>query len=413
MASAPLGVSELTTVAVQQHPAVRSAKAKQNAADLGVDTAKWQYWPTPSFGLERVQADRTLPGQKDQTVGVFGLRLPVWNGGRLDAGLRRAESRALQTQSESQEVLQSLALRVIQAWSEAVVAMRKIEAQGQSLQAHQRLLQMVERRAAEGASARADVALAQSRIDLLNADIQLLETQRDAALDKLRALTALPLQSDQLSRRHELPVFDANELTVFLDKAKAASPTLRKTQLQVLVADAEVASAKAALMPDLSLRLEHQQGNTSITAPSSTNRVFLSLNSNFGAGLSSVSGVELASAQRMAAQEEVAVQEQLLKEQVQQDWSLIKASELRLRGLTSASQAAADVLESYERQFLAGRKQWLDLMNAVREQAQTTVQLADAKGALELSSLRLTLLAGGVNALLQVKTADTEEKAPQ
>jgi len=96
-------------------------------------------------------------------------------------------------------------------------------------------------------------------------------------------------------------------------------------------------------------------------------------------------------------------QEQVLAEQVQLDFTLVQAAQARLRGLTLATQASADVLDSYERQFLAGRKQWLDLMNAAREQAQSESQLADAMGALELSSLRLVLWTGGVDALLQVK----------
>jgi adhesin transport system outer membrane protein len=92
-----------------------------------------------------------------------------------------------------------------------------------------------------------------------------------------------------------------------------------------------------------------------------------------------------------------------LSEQIQLDWALIKAANLRIRGLTLAAAAGVEVLESYERQFLAGRKQWIDLMNAVREQAQTQSQLADATVAQELSSLRLLLLSAGEEALLAVK----------
>ena len=66
----------------------------------------------------------------------------------------------------------------------------------------------------------------------------------------------------------------------------------------------------------------------------------------------------------------------------------------------SANRASVEVLDSYERQFLAGRKQWLDLMNAAREQAQSESQLADALGALQLSGWRLALWMAGVDRLL-------------
>ena len=48
-----------------------------------------------------------------------------------------------------------------------------------------------------------------------------------------------------------------------------------------------------------------------------------------------------------------------------------------------------------QRQYLVGRKSWLDLMNAVRERAQTKVQLADAEGSLVAASRRLMVYIDG------------------
>jgi adhesin transport system outer membrane protein len=54
---------------------------------------------------------------------------------------------------------------------------------------------------------------------------------------------------------------------------------------------------------------------------------------------------------------------------------------------------------SYERQFLAGRKSWLDVMNAARELAQTETQLADLVSTQVLVTWRLVLNTGGVDAI--------------
>jgi len=388
---------------LSHHPSVRGAAAKNQSAQLGVEAAKWQYWPTPSFGVERVQGGTATLGQGDRTVGVLGLSQPLWNGGRVGFGVKRAELLALQAQAEGEEVRQSLASRVIQAWSDAVVAMQKIDAQEQSLQAHIRLLQMVERRQAEGVSAQADVALARSRLDLLQADVEVLKSQRDNALDKLRLLTDSQIKSEHLARGHQLTAFSELALAELLEQAKQLSPQLKKNQHLIDVARSDVDVAKASLKPELSLRYEHQQSSNNTAGPTSNNRVFLSLNSNLGAGLSRLTGIGQAVSQVNAAEEELSVQRQALSEQVQLDWALIKAAKLRIKGLTLAAAAGVEVLESYERQFLAGRKQWIDLMNAVREQAQTQSQLADAMVAQELSSLRLILLSAGEEALLAVK----------
>jgi adhesin transport system outer membrane protein len=412
-ASGAIGIADLTQATLANHPLVRSASAKSVASQTEVDAAKWQFWPTPSLGLERVQSSSSQATQGDKNIGVFRLQQPLWTGGRLTSGLDRAEARALVAQAEAEEVRQSLALRVIQAWSEAVVAIRKLEAQNESLAFHQRLHDMVMRRLNEGASAQADALLARSRIDVLTAEIQLLTTQRDSAIDRLRLLTQSSVSSQDLVLAHQKPTFTQASLIDLISRARQASPQLQKTNFAVDVARAEVGVAKSSLMPEVSLRYEHQNGNLNFADARSTNRFFLSLNSTLGAGLSSISGVNVASAQLNSALEEVAVQDQILSEQIQQDFILVQAANTRLQALQAASRASTDVLQSYERQFLAGRKQWLDLMNAAREQAQSQSQVADAMGALELSSLRLVLLSGGVDALLNVKPEPGASKAAQ
>ena len=316
-ASGAIGVADLTFATLSHHPSVRGAAAKNQSAQLGIEAAKWQYWPTPSFGVERIQGGSAALGQGDRTVGVLGLNQPVWNGGRLAFGVKRAELLALQAEAEADEVRQSLASRVIQAWSDAVVAMQKIDVQVQSLEAHERLLQMVERRHAEGVSAKADVALARSRLDLLQADIEVLKSQRDNAIDKLRLLTDSQIKYEHLARGHELTAFSGLAMADVLDQAKQLSPQLKKNQHLIDVARTDVDVAKASLKPELSLRYEHQQSSNNSAGPLSNNRVFLSLNSNLGAGLSRLTGIGQAVSQVNAAEEELSVQRQALSEQVQ------------------------------------------------------------------------------------------------
>jgi adhesin transport system outer membrane protein len=399
------GIAELTRATMEQHPSLRGASARVNAAQTNVDAAKWQFWPSPSLSVEGVQSDSNQSQLGDKSVSVFRLQQPVWTGGRLTNGLKRAEAGVLVAQAESDAVRQSLALRLIEAWSESVVSIRKIEAQKLSLESHLRLLAMVERRFAEGASALSDAMLARSRIDAIQAEIQLLQTQRDSALDKLRLLSRLDLTDLNLVMSHQSPADIQRSLAELLERAKEVSPQIMKARHAVDVARADAGTAKASLMPEVVLRYEYQAGNYNDARLPNAGKLFLALNSSLGAGLSSFAGVNSALAQLDAATEEVTVQEQALFEQVQLDHGLIRAAESRVKALTTAKKASDDVFESYERQFLAGRKQWLDLMNAAREQAQSVSQLADAMGALELSRLRLLLMVAGVEELQKVSPA--------
>jgi len=67
----------------------------------------------------------------------------------------------------------------------------------------------------------------------------------------------------------------------------------------------------------------------------------------------------------------------MVREQLRSDLALVESFELRLQALEIATQTAEDVYLSYERQFLTGRKSWLDVMNSARDLQQARLQLAD------------------------------------
>lgn len=395
-------VPELIGAAFAHHPLLRSQQGRRDAAQAGTEAARWQFWPTPSIEAERTTAfGGNSVARSNDTVTTLRLQQPLWTGGRLTGNLSRAEARTRAADAEFQEAKQQLALRVSQAWSEVLVAQYKLQAYQNGRAIHQRLLALVHRRQAEGVSAEADVALAGSRLSTLQAELDAVTAQSDTALERLRSLTGRPLRTETLAQGQlpKLPVH-AITLAALLDASRALSPQLAKARSQAQVAQAEVEIARAALSPEVYLRLERQFGSTTVSQQAPQSRIFVGVSSSFGSGLSSLSGVESALAQQRAALEEEQVQKLALQEQVQADHTLALAAQARRAGLEGARRATAEVSESYERQFLAGRKQWQDLMNAAREQTQSEVQLADAVGAQQLASWRLAVYSRGVDAVI-------------
>jgi adhesin transport system outer membrane protein len=74
-------------------------------------------------------------------------------------------------------------------------------------------------------------------------------------------------------------------------------------------------------------------------------------------------------------------QRRALREQIVHAYRLHKSIPERKRLLTSALASSQLALESFERQFAAGRKSWLDLITAARDVAMHEAQIADLKGA--------------------------------
>lgn len=396
----------LIAEALARHPTLRSQQELVQAARAGVDAARWQFWPTPSVAIEQAGGsgdDPALAG--DKRVTVLRLQQPLWTGGRLTANLDKAQARALAAQSDVEIARQQLALRVLQAWVDAVVAHLKVLAQERSLRTHEQLLALVRRRTSEGVSAEADVELARSRLEGVGADLAASRAQRDAALERLAVLAGEPaIAARELPASGDLPLPAAADAqrpaAIALQAALAVSPQCAKAQAQARVAESEVEAARANRWPEVSLRLERQHGEHARLGAVPQSRVFIGLNGSFGAGLSTWSGIEAALAQQRSAIEEVQAQQRAVDEQVRSDLVLARVAADRRASLLRSRSAAADVSESWRRQFLAGRKQWQDLMNAEREVTQADVQLADAIGAEQLSGWRLAVMTAGVDALL-------------
>lgn len=397
--AAESAVVELIREALNYHPMLRGQQGRRDASQAGVEASRWQFWPTPSVSVEHAATASNNPG--DGTVAYLRLQQPLWTGGRLTGNLAKAEAGAAGAEASLAEARQQLALQVVQAWSESVVAERKLQAYESSRDLHKRLLALVERRFSEGASAQADVALAKGRLNTLQAELAAVAAQRNTAMDRLRLLTGrsagtLPAENPDGAL---LPARESG-LHALLAAARERSPSLARTRAQAEAAKADIQIARASLSPEVFLRLERQHGNFSAPGQPPVNRVFVGLSTALGGGLSALSGIDAATAQHRALLEDLQAQQLSLDDQVQADYTLALAAQARLADLESARQSAADVLDSYERQFLAGRKQWLDLMNTAREQAQSDAQLADATGAHQLANWRLALLSRGVDALI-------------
>jgi adhesin transport system outer membrane protein len=86
---------------------------------------------------------------------------------------------------------------------------------------------------------------------------------------------------------------------------------------------------------------------------------------------------------------------------VSADQALAASAENRMASVQASLVFAKELSESYDRQFLAGRKSWLDVMNAARELAQTETLLADLMSNQVIVTWRLALSAGGLEAVTQ------------
>jgi outer membrane protein, adhesin transport system len=391
------GLETLIAEVLASHPAAQSQRALVDSAQAGVGGARWQFFPTPSATVETARtrdSDRLYQG--DHRVMTLRLQQPVWTGGRLTAGLEKAEATLSASENASEDSRQQLALRVVQAYGDWLGAHLKILAGEKNLATHGRLRDQVSRRIEEGAAAQSDLTLAVARYQSVVADVEAAIAQREVALARLGQLLGRVVSGNVMAQSASAPrAFSANPREL-VEKAMAANPSLEKARAQARLQAAVVDERRADLAPEVYVRLERQVGNYNFANGPPENRLFLGINTRFGAGLSSVTGIAAARAQHLSAQAEIEVQSRALSEQVLADHALAIAAEQRLRALGASLEAAKEVALSYDRQYLSGRKSWLDVMNAARELVQTESQMAELFATQVVVTWRLAIVSSGL-----------------
>ena len=400
----------LIDAVLAQHPSLRAQKFQGESARQALEGAQWQYFPTPSIGFEQVNTssnDPNYPSYGDKNVTTLRLQQPLWTGGRLDAGVERAQAGVQTSQASLEGTRQDLALHVVQLYSDWYGAMLKRLALEKSLKAHQTLREQILRRIANGVSPKSDLTLLQGRQQQTEADLAAAQAQEQSALGRLSQTLGRPLQAQPLADSVGSALPSNPAVAELLEQAQAHNPSILKLRAQARQALAEIAERRADLSPEVYLRAERQYGNYAYPGSVPLNRYFVGFTSHFGAGLSSLSQVDAAQARYEAALADVEGSRISLGEQIQADYAQAEAGRARLASLQASLASSADISKAWGRQFVAGRKTWLDLMNAVREQAQLETQIAEAQASQLLLGWRLAIVGQGVDqALAQAAPAE-------
>jgi adhesin transport system outer membrane protein len=364
--------------ALTTHPAVQGRQAGLEAARADREGAEWQMFPTPSF--------ETAARSSGNSSGVLALEQPLWTGGRISAGIRAAGFRELAAEAAVVEAKQTMGLRVISAYTELLRQQYRQLYARSAVDQHDKLLALIGRRVQQEVSPPSDRDFAQTRLSQAATDlsfvIQGLQTAQ-AQLSQLAGRRVIDVEEVALSGR----VLPATEAAA-LDRAVDRSPVLARLDQTALAANEDVASRKSALMPQLSVRVEKQVGFQP------DNRALLVVRAQPGAGLSAASSI--AAAQRRYDEARLAREEALrsLREQVQTVFAEWRAAQVRLESTRLSSDMAQAVFDSYTRQYVTGRKTWIDVLNAVREVTQTQFAVADAEALMRSSALRLWAITG-------------------
>lgn len=389
---APVALGAALRAAVERNPLVAARRAELAAAGHRIEQAEAERLPSLST---EVRSRQDSAGR-----GVLRLQQPVWAFGKIDGRIALARAEQAVAHLDGLQARRQLIEQTAAAYA-AVLGLRTRLAHGQrNVREHAELRAMIDRRRSGGVAATSDVRFATARLILAQSQQAQLEGQLEGARQELSALTFSSIGDvDEAT-----PDF-TSQLALLSDASQALERevTVLRSLAQLEVARTETKLKQAEQMPTLSLAAEHD------LFPAAGNPDRFRMGLVFSAALDGM-GRKGAGDLKAQVEREAAAQAQVesarteLRRRVASllnQWRMQAALiDLQERSLATM----AETLQSVLRQYDAGRKGWLDVLNVQRELADGRQQLETVRTAQLDAALRLAAQLGWLD-----ETAGIEE----
>lgn len=395
----------LINTALNYHPSIKASARLESASEQEVDIAEWQYFPTPSLSVSQVKASKTdVNFNGDNRVITLGLTQPLWTGGSLSADLKRAQAELEIKKSQSSVVKRDLVLRLVNSYSVWLASYLKLEAYQSSQKEHQLLQERIKRRIEQGLSSSSDLALVSSRLLQAEANLNSAKIRHKNAFLQLQEVVGRELNSKDMIANISADYPIQGELQPLLANALIIDPKLIESRAKIKSLRAAYKASEARFQPAINLKLERQWGNFNSKNTKTENRVFIDMVSRFGAGLSNFSNARKAKFEAQSSEFEIESVRDSIKQRFEGEWLSRKSLIKQKKVLSEALISSKKIQQSWYRQFLAGRKQWQDVMNSIREVSQLESQLADTIAESLLVTWRLGIRIDGALKLARYHT---------
>ena len=390
-----LTLEELIRQALMSYPTILSRQASKDAAATDLTAAKLKFLPNPNFNTQRNQVYFD-GGQNTGRMPSTNITVnqPIWMGGGLIAGYNKADARLSAADYGLLESRDDVSKRLITAYTEWLKAWLKIQALEENVKLHEKFAGMISRRYEQGVASGSDKDLGYSRLHQAQADLETQRSQEQTALTSISELVGEPIRRQDLVAKlaREVPIPKRKD---GIAKAQAINPTIQRSKFEAEAAEHEAKEIRAQALPQVSFQAQRQIGNAYYPAAQGFNAYGLVVTYAPGGGFSSVASASAAMDRSRAATLQVETSKRELTDRLNAEYNEYEFALLKKESLQRAANLSGDISASYDRQYLVGRKSWLDLMNAVRERAQTKTQLADAEGSLIGASRRLLVYIDG------------------
>lgn len=376
-------LQESVLTALAHYPSITSSQFKTESAKADITRARGAHWPQLSWsGTYNDYRNNTLP---DRWIQTPVLSLNLWSGGRIQSDVERAQ--ALTQAAQQQELLTRDDVAQLSSEAYLLWAHQKnmVSLAEQNLIAHEKILNDFQLISRVDPGRRIDLEQAQVRYD--NARLTLVRSDTDmrvAAQRLSRMLMApAPTEPTGLDRLPRIAYTSLEQAEVELNEQQ---PAIARLLAQIDAAEAGIRYAQSQSAPTVNLSHSKSAVPGFIQGEYVTQ---VQLNVPLIDGGTARGAVGTAQANLQALQADLAETRLLLTEQLAASWNSWELSRQRADMGQAQTRTAHNLVIGYERQFRAGRRSLLELLNIQSDLYTYQTNAATALHESRLSQVRI------------------------
>ena len=179
----PLSINQALSTALEFHPLILSRRGDYEASRSDLDAARWSRFPSISSA-----AQTALDGLDQTSAGIIQ---PIWSGGRLSGQVESALARSKMALADVDGARQIVLTDTANSFLELTRALIKKDIAQSNVVEHQRLFEIIQRRALAATSPDVDVQLADARLSYAKSQELQVASSKQIARSQLEQLIGI------------------------------------------------------------------------------------------------------------------------------------------------------------------------------------------------------------------------------
>lgn len=413
-----ISLEEAVAIALDSNPEIGQATQNREAIEFELRQARALYKPRIDLqagsGIRQLDSpDRRRVGLHDEELfpsDVGGsLNWLIFDGFGREAEVERQASRVDGASHRVFERSEFIALSIAREYFEILLQGRIIDFADDNLAFHRRIRSKIAEGVSGGTLPEADLQQGDERLEAAKA--RLIQSKEELEQARIRFFKLVAQPASKLAGYRNLSAQTPPSLDEALGYARENNPRIKLAIADLDAATALVKAAKSRYYPKVSLEgsVRHGQDIDGVEDRTSDYQARVVTSWNLYAGGGDIANEQEQIRWASEARYKLHQVEREVDEALRAAWTTRdRQSELRTR-LVAQTRHGSDVVQSYEDQFVAGKRTLLDLLSAQNTYFNTRVLAETAKYSAAFASYRILASTGHLVASLGLQAPSSAD----